>query len=38
MISWASQKQSIVSMYSVEAEYVEATIAPYHAVWLRILK
>jgi len=37
MISWASQKQSIVSMYSAEAEYVEATIAPYHAVWLRIL-
>ena len=35
MISWASQKQPIESMFSAEAEYVAATIATCHAAWLR---
>jgi hypothetical protein len=34
MISWASNKQPIVSISSVEAEYVAATSASCQAVWL----
>jgi hypothetical protein len=38
-ISWASKKQSIVSIYFAEAKYVAATSASCQAVWLRrILK
>ena len=37
LISWASQKQPIVSMSFAEAEYVAATIAACHAAWLRRL-
>ena len=32
LISWASQKQPIVSMSSAETEYVAATIAACHAI------
>ena len=35
MISWASQKQPIVSMSSAEEEYVAATTATCHAACLR---
>jgi hypothetical protein len=39
LISWASQKQPIVSMSSAEAEYIATTTAACHAVWLkRLLK
>jgi hypothetical protein len=39
LISWASKKQPIVSIYSAEAEYVTATSASCQVVWLRrILK
>jgi hypothetical protein len=39
LISWAPKKQPIVSIYSVEAEYVTATSTSCQAVWLRrILK
>ena len=37
LISWASQKQPIVSMSSAEAENVAATTAACHAVRLRRL-
>ena len=37
LISWASQKQPIVSMSFVEAEYVVATTSSFHAVWIRRL-
>jgi hypothetical protein len=35
LISWASQKQPIVSISSAEAEYVVVTSASCQAVWLR---
>jgi hypothetical protein len=39
LISWASNKQPIVSISSVEVEYVVATSTSCQAVWLRrILK
>ena len=37
LISWASQKQPIMSMSYAEAEYVAATTAACHAVWIRRL-
>ena len=37
MITWASHKQPIVSMSSVEAEYVATTTAHCPVVWLRRL-
>jgi hypothetical protein len=37
LISWASNKQPIVSISSAEAEYVVATSSSCQAVWLRIL-
>ena len=39
MISWASQKQPIVSMSSAKAEHVATTTKSCHSVWIRrILK
>lgn len=37
LISWRSRKQSIISLSSAEAEYVAATSAACHAIWLRRL-
>eukprot|EP00253_Pinus_taeda_P018569 PITA_18569 len=34
-ISWASKKQSIVALFTAEAEYVAATAAACQAVWMR---
>eukprot|EP00253_Pinus_taeda_P008551 PITA_08551 len=34
-ISWASKKQPIVALSTVEAEYVVATVAACQAVWMR---
>jgi len=34
-ISWASKKQSVVSLSTAETEYVGATAATCQAVWLR---
>jgi hypothetical protein len=35
LISWASNKQPIVTIYSAEAEYVIGTSTACHAIWLR---
>ncbi|KAG6527283.1 hypothetical protein ZIOFF_009380 [Zingiber officinale] len=37
LVSWNSQKQKIVAFSSCEAEFMEATTAACHALWLRSL-
>ena len=34
VVSWSSQKQSIVALSSCEAEYIAATSATCQAVWM----
>ena len=34
-ISWASKKQPIISLSTIEAEYVASTAATCQAVWMR---
>ena len=36
-ISWASQRQSLVSLSTTESEYIAATLATKELVWLRQL-
>ena len=36
-ISWQSRKQSVVSLFTTEAEYISATDATRHTTWLRKL-
>ena len=35
MFSWGSKKQQTVAQSSAEAEYVSASLATSHAIWLR---
>jgi hypothetical protein len=37
MISWQSRKQSILSLSTVEEEYIATCSASYEAIWLRKL-
>jgi hypothetical protein len=37
MISWQSRKQSIISLSTVEAEYIATCSASCEAIWLRKL-
>ena len=38
MVSWCSKKQKSIALNSAEAEYMEASIAMYEAIWLRKLQ
>ncbi|XP_026410906.1 uncharacterized protein LOC113306149 [Papaver somniferum] len=35
IFTWASKKQETVSLSTTEAEYISASIATFHVVWLR---
>jgi len=37
LISWESKKHPIVSIYSAEEKYIEATTTTCHIIWLKIL-